>query len=372
MFKENFYVQADDTPGRIHAGIIDTAASVEFAQFTSAVAYVTSGGCESLDDSLDERLGTTWRRAKKQWLVSLDFGITEPDALEYLAALPNSKVFVANASTVLARKLRPVRPFHPKVFLFEEGGDSRSRSIFCGSANLTVGGLFTNTEVGSATVAVAPIRRAEKHYFDELERCAEEVRALFDCGSPLNDALVKRYRRMRPKKPRRIAEDDDDAAREFARRTAPASAVIPPPRARALAAARNFWVEVQYVVPNLGPGLEGNQIDLQRGSRVFFGFSAANVPKNSPIGTVQIHGRHGAVARNIRFGNNMMDKLDLPMPGTDGPPSYANTTLLFTRRSDDTYDMRVGTSAEITRWKRYSRAKRTLYRMQSGREFGVF
>src|SRR5438094_184228 len=134
MFEQRFFVQTDDTPGQIHGGILDTATSFEFSHFTSAVAYATSGGCESLHDSLEERLGTAWRQANKRWLVSLDFGITEPDALDYLAALPNSSVLIANAAEVIARKLRPVRPFHPKAFLFERRKGNRSRAIFCGSA----------------------------------------------------------------------------------------------------------------------------------------------------------------------------------------------------------------------------------------------
>ena len=47
------------------------------------------------------------------------------------------------------------------------------------------------------------------------------------------------------------------------------------------------------------------------------------------------------------FGNNYMDKLNLPIPGDEGPDRYEGTTLLFERRSDGSFEMTVGSSAEV-------------------------
>src|SRR5205807_1645751 len=116
----------------------------------------------------------------------------------------------------------------------------------------------------------------------------------------------------------------------------------------------------------------GNQIDMQRGSRVFFGFGDKTLPKNTAIGTVQIvYDKHSAF-RNLRFGNNSMDKLDLPIPGVEGPPSYREQTLLFTRESPGTFRLTVGTPIDIAKWKVKSNAAGTLFTMRSGRKFGVF
>ncbi len=119
--------------------------------------------------------------------------------------------------------------------------------------------------------------------------------------------------------------------------------------------------------------MPGNQIDLRRGSRVFFGFGTGNVPRNSPLGTVRIrYGRHTRDC-NMRFGNNSMDKLNLPIPGDPGPETYRNQTLLFQRKSNGVFSMRLGSPQEINEWKRLSRQQATLFRMSnSGREYGTF
>jgi hypothetical protein len=111
---------------------------------------------------------------------------------------------------------------------------------------------------------------------------------------------------------------------------------------------------------------------MQRGTRVFFGFGDRALPRNSPIGSVRILFEGHSATRNLRFGNNQMDKLDLPVPDVEGPPSYQNETLLFTRESPTSYRLTLGTAAEIADWKARSRATGTLFAMQSGREFGVF
>ena len=67
-----------------------------------------------------------------------------------------------------------------------------------------------------------------------------------------------------------------------------------------------------------------------------------------------------------------MDKLNLPIPGVDGPARYDHSTLLFTRRPDAAFDLAVGTPAQVNLWKAISREQGTLYPMRSGREFGVF
>jgi hypothetical protein len=74
----------------------------------------------------------------------------------------------------------------------------------------------------------------------------------------------------------------------------------------------------------------------------------------------------------MRFGNNYMDKLNLPIPTDEGPEEYEGTTLLFERRADGAFNMLVGTSADVRGWKRRSRRQGTLYQMRSGREYGVF
>lgn len=185
---------------------------------------------------------------------------------------------------------------------------------------------------------------------DELEKVVT--------WAPVIDAtFIDRYTALRPAAPA-LPEEFEDKRADLILQEKP---VIPATQAAALAAASHFWIEIEYVVANRGRYEEGNQIDMQRGSRVFFGFGDRTLPKNSAIGTVRIlYGTHSA-SRNLRFGNNSMDKLDLPIPSVEGPPSYSGHTLLFTRESPSSFHLGIGTAAEIAAWKAKSRAGGTLF-----------
>ena len=141
--------------------------------------------------------------------------------------------------------------------------------------------------------------------------------------------------------------------------------------AAALARASGLWVQVDYVVPNRGPNEEGNQIDFEARNASVLGLER-RAPRELP-NRVGSHPIWDPLAiRNIRFGNNQMDKLDLPVPDKEGPATYRNQTLLFTRESDGSFRLSVGSTAEAAAWKHTSERNGTLFGMQSGREYGVF
>ena len=191
---------------------------------------------------------------------------------------------------------------------------------------------------------------------------------MIETATVVDDDFVDRYSKVRPPSPD-LREEFEDVRTDLILQE---DAEIPGEQAAALAAASHFWVEIRYVVPNRGRHEEGNQIDLQKGSRVFFGFGDMRLSRNSPIGSIHIlYSAHSGI-RNLRFGNNSMDKLDLPIPGLEGPPSYRDQTLLFTRKSARSYRLTVGTRTEVAGWRSRSRAAGTLYQMRGGRAFGVF
>ncbi|WP_156365738.1 hypothetical protein [Nocardiopsis sp. NRRL B-16309] len=99
-----------------------------------------------------------------------------------------------------------------------------------------------------------------------------------------------------------------------------------------LAEAKSLWVSTEKLYSNRGRGEPGNQLDTPRGTRVFFGFSPDRVPKNKIIGYVclQVPG-YDSVVRSVRFANNEMDKVNLPVPGKGGPESYDHAYLIFDR-----------------------------------------
>jgi hypothetical protein len=78
---------------------------------------------------------------------------------------------------------------------------------------------------------------------------------------------------------------------------------------------------------------------------------------------------------SVRFGNNSMDKVNLPIPGTNGPTSYDHSILKFTRAGIDgnglpRFELAVGNSNDLKAWKAAALSHQEKH-MQSGRRYGV-
>ncbi len=341
----------------------DLGVATTFNRLTGLYAFASLKGARLLTGVLGT--SPSWLAASKRWIISIDGGITEPEALKFLLRQRRTEVRVPHAEELLTRKLRPIFRFHPKTLLLEtEGAAFVPAAIMVGSANLTCNGLCFGHEhamSARATAGTGALPAAVVNDVGELEK-------VVSWATVINTDFVDRYASIRPAAPV-LPEEFEDARADLILQDRP---VIPATMAAALAAATNFWIEIEYVVANRGRLEEGNQIDMQRGSRVFFGFGDMTHPKNSPIGTVRILYEAHSARRNLRFGNNSMDKLDLPIPSVEGPPSYSGQTLLFTRESPTTFRLTVGVAADIAKWKARSKAGGTLFSMRSGREFGVF
>ncbi|MEK6299559.1 MAG: hypothetical protein AABO41_02460 [Acidobacteriota bacterium] len=341
----------------------DLAAATAFSRLTGLYAFASFKGVRLITSVLRE--SPSWKKAAKRWVISIDGGITEPDALRFLLSLQKAEVRVPYAEELLTRKLKPIYRFHPKTLLLERRDAAFvPAAIMVGSANLTCSGLCFGHEHALSARTLSDLGSLPPAISNGLV----ELEKVIAWATVVDAAFIDRYAAIRPAVPSLSEEFEDKRADLILQE----KAVIPPAQAAALIAAAHFWIDIDYVVPNRGKDQEGNQIDMQRGSRLFFGFGDGALAKNSHIGSVSIrYGTHAA-ARNLRFGNNSMDKLDLPIPDVEGPPSYGNQTLLFTRESPTTFRLRLGTPADIAAWKTESEAAGTLFKMQSGREFGVF
>ena len=186
----------------------------------------------------------------------------------------------------------------------------------------------------------------------------------------LTDALLMRYTTARDRYRQRTPYIPDDP--NFERQIADPLQGLALSKAALLATSQSFWVQVGNVVQNLGANRPGNQIDLQRGSRVFFGFDARTVDRNTSLGEVSIRFNNEVTQCHMRFGNNSMDKLTLPIPNHPGPRTYENTTLRFNRRADGIFDLTLGDAQRKRVWRQQSQEVNGLYQMVGGREFGVF
>jgi len=348
---------------KIYRACTDLACSTRFQRVTGLYAFASRKGAELLAASLGE--SNDWLASQKRWVISIDGGITEPSALTFLLDLPNSEVRVPDGQFLMQNRLRPARRFHAKTLLLEQGRDEFSPGgLLVGSANMTLHGLSLGHEH-----AMSLSSNGTSRFPAEVIEAVACLHDTFENSLEIEHEFVDRYAQMRPAQPRIPIEDQDD---ERSQRVLQDAAVIPPQEAVAFASMSNFWIEVRYVVPNRGPGNEGNQIDMKRGSRVFFGFGDRSVPRNTVIGDVHIRYNDHASVRSLRFGNNSMDKLTLPIPGAEGPESYSNATLLFTKEGHDTFRMSIGTPRQIAAWRRRSQANGTLFFLSGGRAFGLF
>ncbi len=92
-----------------------------------------------------------------------------------------------------------------------------------------------------------------------------------------------------------------------------------------------FWIDVGYVTKNRGPDRPGNQFDLPKGSHVLLGVKKVKNPElNSVLADFNIRTPVGTVVeRRLRYGNNAMEKLTLPMPEQNGYECYDGKILTF-------------------------------------------
>lgn len=367
MYKQKIVIQNEDNKGAIRRALLQTASGSNYDVMTVAVAYATTAGCQMVIEDFKSKVAN-WRRIQKQWLISFDFGITEPTALASLASLPNSVVKISNAQKVLLSKLRPSRRFHHKLYLFTGDKQNSSFGLFSGSANLTPSGLMKNSEQGVSQVWIPPFSPRDTRLLRNAYIQKTILQNEFNQAVPLTQQLLDSYVQARARTKTVYYDDDPSMVQNI---TNPQLGLTIS-KAAAILTSNFFWVEVGTVVKNLGELREGNQIDLQKGSRLFFGFGSNTVPKNTQLGVVQI--KYGGIITDchMRFGNNQMDKLTLPIPGAGGPRTYENKTLLFTREPNNVFELTIGTATDIAGWKRNSTVNGSLYTMKKGREFGVF
>jgi hypothetical protein len=337
VFTDDLAIQGPEHPGAVLDAIKQAAEVVPAGYLKAGFAYASVAGVQLLSWSLADVM-EDWAKTKKRWLVSFDWGTTDPEAVDFLASLPNSQVRVPYAEEVIARKLMPAVCFHLKTLTLQGGRASGKppTALVVGSGNLTLAGLQTGHEAASVAVCTAPPK-----YQMGLQRLAaisHYVRALdqiWEGATEPSAELLRRYAVSRKHRPPQ-SEDGGSAARKFERsyveQTFEQTAVI--------ATASHLWVDAGYVVQNLGDG-RGNQIDLARGTRSFFGFSGKRIPRNTILGEVRIrYGTHISTT-HMRFANNSMDRLNLPIPIEAGPPSYDDAWLMFERLKDKTFRLTV-------------------------------
>jgi len=325
------------------------------SRLDAAVAYATNSGVASLTGVLSRHL----RDARKRWLIGIDYCRSDPNAIKYLEGIPYSRVRIFDGRHVAAQRgCAPRISYHPKVFVLH--GEDHS-TLVLGSGNLSYTGLQKGIEAG-VSVAEMDKRaiRSVNQWFSKHWRNA--------CPWPeIEEIYTSRYSSVKNRRSP-MASDDDDVPMSATRR-----GNINAEQLRKLRVCRHLWIQAGNLHENRGAGRPGNQLMLKRNSRVFFGFPAIDLPTDSLVGRVDIES--GGTVTNgctIRFSNNSMDVLTLPIPGNTGPLRYDRETLCFRRIGIRRFGLLVGSNRELNVWKRKSRRIDGSFAMRSGREWGVF
>ncbi|MCC6228555.1 MAG: NgoFVII family restriction endonuclease [Phycisphaerales bacterium] len=312
-------VQDDTNAGLVLDGILSLATdAVESLRI--AVAYTTYGGAELLVSSIRQRVpAAAWEGLHKVLITSVDFGLTEPSALEYWGSQTNASVLLANAQLLQGGHLRPARAFHPKLYLFDQPG---RQSLVVGSANLTRRALTVNTEIVSLSRDTpTPFTHAQW----EL---------LANRAVPLTAHLLQRYIDLRPGEPV-VPPDDVPPPIQVPIGTLP----VFPEEVEAgrldPSTFRRFWVEAG----SMSTGGSRNILELPRYANRFFGFAFADYREELVvIGAPVLDFRANRwIDRELAWHGapqmNKMERLKLPTQAQGGV-SYENTAVLFSRREN--------------------------------------
>lgn len=353
----------------------DPFGSMHLTDIGGAVAYATLGGARSIHEACSRAPADRWRSVQKRWLIGIDWFRSEPAALDFLSSLPSSLVRVHKGRDTLRRSgCTPGRAYHPKLFVLRAQGIV---GVVSGSGNLSSSGQQRGVEAGSSLIIKAPISRAERPILRELKSVVRWFEQQWDAGDDwggLREDYTREYYENAKREPPTPTEDD--AADTELTLNARGRRSLSGERLRRLRGCCNLWVEAGNLHENRGAGKAGNQLMLSAMTRVFFGFPATDVPRDTLLGHVTI--RYGSNVKDdysMRFSNNSMDVLSLPIPGAEGPPRYDQQLLRFERISQGLatiFNLVVGPQAEGKRWQSRSQAIGGAFQMTSGRRWGVF
>ncbi len=231
----------------LEGALAEVAGANNFDRLHVAVAYATKQGLLTLRASLGGF------PAKSRWVIGLDDAITQPEALNYLMALPGAKLRLA--------QLAPDRRFHPKLYLLRQSQDDAVAISAIGSGNMTLRGLRRN---GEAAVMLS----AES--IDDAAALKAQWEILWSLGTdatqPIIQAYANSYRQAKKQRAKVVdlgvapPEPEPDAP-------VPVAVVFDGNPAKATVA----WTE------GASPSAGGRDLEFPRAMMPFFGLT------NSPV-----------------------------------------------------------------------------------------
>jgi hypothetical protein len=302
-------------------------------------AYATQSGAYAFSLKFQDEF---WDNVPSRWLFGIDYGRTHPNALRYLIEKPNTQIRIHDGEWIVEREgFVPRRDYHLKAAIVSNYTDSKF-GIVVGSGNFSSNGLHRSIEAGSSQV----FETAESFEAD-AGQFASIAEHLWEAATPV-DAILDHY------------EDRWSEVFSWSAKGLETEEHL----------AQYFWIEAGYVTQNRGPFRPGNQIDFPRGMNKYFGFDAPdNLPRNSIIGPVSMRTDVGdEVIRNLRLGNNSMEKMSLPIPETHGFDTYDGKVLVFEKVGQE-FLLRALESADFDA--AFGSRIANVQTMGSGRQYGI-
>ncbi len=162
-----------------------------------AVAYASVPGLLRFFKDLDAANNLGF---KGRYLIGIDDYLTHPGVLETCLNLPNAELRICSAAAIKRR-------FHPKLYAISM--DDGKGSLFCGSNNLTFGGLEKNYEAYST-------RKFDS--FREIPDFTMPWEQLWGFGQPATSEMIETYKneylKRKPKEEdREEGNDEEDTER---------------------------------------------------------------------------------------------------------------------------------------------------------------
>ncbi len=304
-----------------------------------AFAYVTDSGAAQIAFHLGLLLGPT-RRCR--WVFGFDYGRSHPTAIRKLAEIGQSEIRIYDGDYVVQSKgFIPRVNYHLKTVLtlFADGHPCKQ---IIGSGNLSASGLLSGIEAG----CVIDYSQVDQRHGSALLSTLEEI---WENAAPL-ERVINEYERQYAVISRPAINSIDDSLD--------------------VEITRLFWIDVGYVTKNRGANRPGNQFDLPRGSHTHLGLPAVPNPElNSRLGELKIRTPIGAViARSLRYGNNAMEKLTLPIPEEYGYQCYDGKILTF---RVDSHEVKLEAFEHEDFFRTYGSYINSFHEMQSGRRYGT-
>lgn len=262
-------------------------------------AYVTDSGVAQIINHIGEYLSD---KRRCRWVFGFDYGRSQPTAVRKLAEVGQSEIRIYDGDYVVqSTGFIPRRSYHVKTALIHQNNGFPIKQIV-GSGNLSASGLLSGIEAGGVIDYLEVDRIDRDAFISELEE-------IWESSTPFENVI-------------------DDYERKYTEISVPRVNVITESNINPISL---FWIDVGYVTKNRGTGKPGNQFDLPKGSHIHLGLKKILNPKiNSTLGELRIRTPLGdTVDRPLRFGNNAMEKLTLPIPEQCGYQCYDGKILTF-------------------------------------------